>query len=357
MKRSTCLIIAATLAMAGCGKSPPGQPTQSAPAAAAAPAEASNGPGVADPSRAGFYDALKGKKVVFVPMSMGFDLPEGWAAVLKKELDRVGATFEIRDPNWNTGAGAQAITSIIGEKPDILLVQNPDVQSYGRLLKRAQDAGIHVVQVNMKSSTTTDAFVGADWVGIGETAAQSIVRECGKDSGKSGKVALVQGALTAAGSAYQRRGIDNVLSHHPEIRIVSDQASDWDASKARSITATVIQQHPDLCGIIGFWDGHDIGTAAALREAGKLDSVYLVTSGGGAQKASCDNVSNGNFDELISYDVPGQARDLLSVFKLLLQTNPKSGSQPFALYSPNKIITKASMRPDSCWTTEGLKAN
>ncbi len=61
-------------------------------------------------------------------------------------------TFDVRDPNWSTDAGAQAITSLISEKPDVIVVHNPDVQSYARLLKQAEEAGIYVVQVNMRSS-------------------------------------------------------------------------------------------------------------------------------------------------------------------------------------------------------------
>ena len=101
---------------------------------------------------------------------MGFDLTEGWYAGLKKELEPLGVNFVIRDPNWNTDAGAQAVTSLITEKPDVIVVHNPDVQTYAKLLQTAEDAGIYVVQINMRSAYRSSAFVGADWVEIGETA-------------------------------------------------------------------------------------------------------------------------------------------------------------------------------------------
>ena len=55
------------------------------------------------------------------------------------------------------------------------------------------------------------------------------------------QVAITQGVLTAAASIYQMQGINNVLSKHPEIQLVSNQAADWDATKAKNIAATV---HP-----------------------------------------------------------------------------------------------------------------
>lgn len=222
--------------------------------------------GIDDPTRAPYYDSFKGKRVAYVPVAMGFDLTEGWADGLKTALEPLGVTFDVRDPNWNTDAGAQVITALISEKPDVIVVHNPDVQSYARLLKRAEEAGIYVVQVNMRSSYSTDVFVGADYVGMGEQIGQRLVDKCSPANGGSGKVAITQGVLTAAASVYQMQGINNVLSQHADMQIVSNQAADWDSTKAKNIAATVIQQHPDLCAITGFWDVMDIGTAAAIKD-------------------------------------------------------------------------------------------
>ncbi len=306
--------------------------------------------GIDDPTREPFYSALDGKKVVFVPVAMGFDLTEGWAAGIRGQLEPLGISFEIRDPSWNTDAGAQAITSLISEKPDAIVVHNPDVQSYARLLKRAEEAGIYVVQVNMNSAYSTDAYVGTDYVGLGEKMANRLIEECSPANGGSGKVAVVQGVLTAAASAYQMQGINTVLSQHPDMEIVSNQAADWDGTKARNITSTVIQQHPDLCGVVGFWDVMDLGTGAAIQESGK--DIFLITSGGG-NKTACDGLENGTYSEVVSYDVPGQARDIATMIEHLLQHGQEPGSVKSTLFSPLTFMTKDNIGPGSCWTLEG----
>lgn len=308
--------------------------------------------GLVDAARQPTLDKLAGKTVIFVPISMSFDLSEGWAAVMRKEATRLGYKLEIRDANWSTDTGTRAITQAISEKPDILIVQNFDVSSYSRLLRRAEDAGIKIIQVNMKSTFQTDAFVGADWFGIGDYAARRMIDRCGTGTGGSGKIALIQGPATAAASVFQLNAISTALAGRTDISIVASQTGDWDQSKARSIAATIIQQHPDLCGIIGFWDGMDIGTGAAIAESGK--HVYLITSGGG-NKPSCQAIANGTFDELISFDVPAEGRDLNDAIKILLQSPYKAGDFKFLLYAPNKVITKASLAPDSCWDLDALK--
>ncbi|MEP9399035.1 sugar ABC transporter substrate-binding protein [Mesorhizobium sp. KR2-14] len=301
--------------------------------------------GIDDPTRS-YYDSFKGKRIAFLPVAMGIDLTEGWAAGLKEAFAPLGVTFDIRDPNFNTDAGAQALTALITEKPDVIVVHNPDVQSYARLLKKAEEAGIYVVQVNMRSAYSTDVFVGADYVAMGEQIGQRLLDKCSPANGGSGKVAITQGVLTAAASVYQMQGINNVLSQHPDMQIVSNQAADWDSTKARNITATVIQQHPDLCGVTGFWDVMDIGTAAAIKESGK--DVYMLTQGGGSRLA-CDGLTDGSYSEVAVFFVPGQARDMATMIKHLLQQGQAPGSTRTTLFTPLTFLTKDNMTPASCW--------
>jgi len=218
--------------------------------------------------RAPYYDALKGKKVVFVPLAMGFDLTEGWAAIMRKQAADLGYDFDIRDPNWSTDAGTRAITAIIAEKPDVAIIHNPDLQSYARLAQRLVKAGVKVLQVNLESTNSTDYYVGADWVKVGLIQANVLVEKCGAGSGTSGKIAILEGQPTAASNLYELFAYYNVFADHPEIQVVADQAATYDPAKARAIIETVLQQHPDLCGIVGNWDNQDVGAGAAVEAAG-----------------------------------------------------------------------------------------
>jgi simple sugar transport system substrate-binding protein/ribose transport system substrate-binding protein len=253
----------------------------------------------------------------------------------------------VRDPNWNTNAGAQAFTALIAEKPAVIVIHNPDVQTYAKLIKKAEDEGIYVIQINMRSAQASTAFVGADWVDIGERNTEAVAAAC---KGKSNNIAIVQGAPTAATSAYTLKGVENVLAKNPQLKVVSNQAADWDAAKAKALTQTVLKQHPDICGIVGFWDGMDIGTAAAIKEAGLTGKVFLATSGGGEQKGSCDLVKSGAFDLDQSYDVPTQAADMSAMIKWLVQGGVKPGAAKQNIYTTLIPITKDNAgKEGTCW--------
>jgi ribose transport system substrate-binding protein len=303
-----------------------------------------------------YYQKLKGKKVAFVPITMGFDLTQGWYAAMKRQADELGYEIIVRDPNWSIDAGAQALSQLIDEKPDILIFHAIDMQAYNKLIKKAVDAGINVIQINLKSPNNGDAYVGGDWYRSSAMEADELIRHCSTEHGKNGKVAILQGVPTGPANQIGQMAIQDKLKGRKDITIVADQAADWDATKAHNVAATILKQHPDLCGFIGNWDNHDVGAAAAIKESGLQGKVVVVTHGGGQQQAGCDNIANGNFTSYVKWDVRGQARDLNDTIKMLLQTKPKPGSAPFALYTPLEVLTKDNLRPNSCWTLDEIKA-
>jgi ribose transport system substrate-binding protein len=196
--------------------------------------------------------------------------------------------------------------------------------------------------------------VGADWVEIGELGAKALVAHCAPGKSVSNKVAIIQGIPTGAADVYQMRGVWNVLEKYPEIQVVSQQAGSYDPAKARSIMATIIQQHPDLCGVFGIWDSQDAGAGSALQEAGKADQVFSVTSGGG-NKTACENLRKGLFDYMISYDAPLLGEIAAAKVAELLETKDKAGTRKTTYFTPLKIITRENANDHNCWTLDDLK--
>lgn len=301
-----------------------------------------------------YQKTFEGKTVAFVPVTMGWDLTQGWMAAVQRDADRLGYELTIRDSNYSVDAGAQAISQLINEKPDIIIVQNADMQAYVKLIQRAMSAGINVIQMNMKTPVNSDAFIGGDWYGVGVETAKEAARLCG--AGTSGKIAVIQGPVTAPPNQLGVAGVEDALVDYPDVKLVATQAADWDASKAHSIASTIIKQHDDLCGFIGLWDNMDVGIAAAIREAGKQDQIKLVSTGGGNTSLGCTNVESGAFSSYVKVDTRDQAKTLASAIQVLLQTKPEPGTQPFAVYTENKILTPDTVAPTSCWTVDEIKA-
>lgn len=308
-----------------------------------------------NPGPTAYENALKGKRVVLVPMTMGFDLAQGWNHFIGEEVKAFGGIWETRDPNWSVDAGAQAITDLISSanKPDVLIVQSPDINSYSRLYKRAQDAGIFVIQLDNPSNFASDVFAGSDWKKLGELEAEAVIKGCGPNSSK--KIGVIQGDQVNASSLDQWAGVQAVLEKNPEFKVVGQPDSNWDPTTARNAATTLLQQNPDVCGIIDFWDATAQGTAAAIRDAGLKDKVFLVTTGGGEQ-IDCNLLEDGTFGAIVTSELVRQSHDVVTAIKLLLQGNEKPGDKARYLYTLERARTKADLAPGVCWSQKAIEA-
>jgi ribose transport system substrate-binding protein len=316
------------------------------PAVALAQEEA--GTKTAHELRADYDKNVKGKTIAFLPIATGVPLMDEWGTVIKTEAEWRGMNFVIRDPNNNPAAMQQALTALVDEKPDVIVVQNPSVTLLQKELKRAEAQGTHVIQMNMSSNYKSDAFVGADWFEVGRMLAEDVVKACGTGSGTSGKVQIVQGELTAAASVDQIAGVMDTLNKDKAIKVVSNQAAAWDANNALNITATVIQQHPDLCASIGFWGIMQSGAAQAIRNAGKIDKVKVYASGEGSQ-LDCDQVNQGNFYKFLSYTAGEQGRDAFLAAVALLEGDAKPGSSHKEYYTRPIWLDKSNASGANCY--------
>ena len=298
--------------------------------------------------RADYDKDLKGKTIAFLPIATGVPLMDEWGQVIKTEAEWRGMRFVIRDPNNNPAAMQQALTALVDEKPDVLVVQNPSVTLLMKELRRAEQQGTHVIQMNMSSNYKSDAFVGADWYEVGRMLAEDVVKQCGSGTKTSGEVQIVQGELTAAASVDQIAGIMDVLNKDKAIKVVSNQAALWDANNALNITSTVIQQHPDLCASVGFWGIMQSGAAQAIRNAGKIGQVKVYASGEGSQ-LDCDQVMQGNFYKFLSYKAGEQGHDAFFAAVSLLENGAKPGSKHDEYYTRPVWLDKTNASGANCY--------
>ena len=101
----------------------------------------------------------EGKKVIFVPISMGISLTEAWVKRMREHAELGGYTVDVKGAAFNTGVMSELLATEIFEKPDVLVVHNPTVQLLSRQIKQAEADGIKVVQMNLQSNQPSTAFV------------------------------------------------------------------------------------------------------------------------------------------------------------------------------------------------------
>jgi ribose transport system substrate-binding protein len=285
--------------------------------------------------RQAFDAAVVGKRVVWVPIYLGV-LESQWTIKMKDHFEKWGIKFETRDPNFDADVQLQSVTSAINQHPDVLVVQNPSTTFLVNEIKRAMEAGIYVVQINMGSNVQSDAYVGADSFESGRLIAEEIAKECG--SGTSGKVAFIAGEATAAISVDELKGATEVFAKHPNINLVSTQPANWDATKANQLTTSIVQQHPDLCAIWGAWGPMTLGAAQAVKNANLLGKVKVYTISDG-QQPDCAALQQGLFTKALSLRGDMQGEAIANTILNLLQGGEKPGSEHLLVYTPQYWMT------------------
>jgi ribose transport system substrate-binding protein len=301
-----------------------------------------------------YHAAMQGKTVGFVPMALGFDMAQAYDGAMRSQAEALGYTYIVRDPNWSVEGAVQVAEQFVAEGVDIMVIHPLDDKAFNRVLRKAKDAGIQVIFLNLRSGAGTDTmggdvFIGADHYSAGKAKVELAAKFC---EGKSNKVALIQAPLTNAVGIAETAGFMEQLKLHPELQLVAQQSADADANKAKSIAATILKQNPDLCAIVDQWDGQGIGIPAAIEEAGLKDQVALITSGSGSQANACDKVADGSYAAYVSSNIGTQTEILGATIAQMLQTDPPAGDKPYQIYVNSPIFTKESLASTPCWNLD-----
>jgi ABC-type sugar transport system substrate-binding protein len=189
---------------------------------------------------------------------------------------------------------------------------------------------------------------------LGHINAEKLVEKCSPKNGGNGKIAVLEGTPNNPTNYIGMLAFQDVMAENPEMKVVADQAADWDATKAHTVTATILHQNPDLCGLFGLWDGQDSGTVAAIHEAAMEDKVFLVSQGA-AESASCAMIADGSYDFYVSYNIRELSKHINDAVAVILQAPAEETMRPFAIYVRPQQLTKDPIKPDSCWKIDDIK--
>jgi ribose transport system substrate-binding protein len=284
--------------------------------------------------------ALEGKKIVFITAAMMFEVVQAWEYVIRTESKKLGMEYQLVDAVMQPDLLHQGLKSQIKKHPDIIVIHNMGVQQLARDIAKAEKNGIHVIQLSLPSLYISDVYVGLDMEKVGRSMVEEIVKDIGKGSGTSGKLAILAGSLSSNDAVIFGRVKDEIFAKHPEIKVVLYQATGWKPSKARELTAMVLQQHPDLAGIWGYYGLHTIAAGHSVKEAGLQDKVKVYTQGD-ASKPTWDAIEAGLLDKVWAYNPLRQGYDVMNAVKMILQDGDrKAGKKKLSLFTSFDQINK-----------------
>ncbi|MCK9906769.1 substrate-binding domain-containing protein, partial [Frankia sp. Cpl3] len=85
---------------------------------------------------------------------------------------------------------------------------------------------------------------------------------------------------------------------HPDIKIVAQQAADFERGKALSVMENILQANPEIDAVYAANDEMALGALAAIEAAGRLDKITLI--GCDAVDPALDAIRQGKMEATIA---------------------------------------------------------
>jgi len=278
--------------------------------------------------------AMAGKRVAFVPIAVeGFDLAGQWIVEMQRAFDDVGVEFTVHDPSFDTDKMVQIIDGLISEGVDALILHNPDVGVLSEQIRKAREAGIYVVVLNLLSNESADVFIGGDVTTMARDIANYGADDC--EARGLSKVAVLDNWGTDSWSIQANAGWDPVFEERG-LEVVSRQQGQADPGVAAEVATAILQQNDDLCAIFSVWDIPALGIGQAVATAGRTGdvAVYAMDS----SSLTCQAIEAGTVTATAAYHVPGMGVAAAVAVQSLFQNDPGAGTTRAVTYVPHTII-------------------
>ncbi|RFU83124.1 ABC transporter substrate-binding protein [Streptomyces triticagri] len=169
------------------------------------------------------------------------------------------------------------ITSMISRKVDALILDAVDAKSVAGSVKKAKEAGIHVIAYDRLAEGPIDGYVTFDNEFVGELQGRELLKALDEGGSKKDKIVVINGAPTDPNAAVFKRGALSVLSSTVQVAKSYDTKG-WSPALARDQMTEAIEAlgTDEIAGVYSANDGMAGGAIAALKAAG-LNELPPVT--------------------------------------------------------------------------------
>ncbi len=161
----------------------------------------------------------------------------------------------------------QLFDTAIARKAAAIVLDNAGADATIAAVKKAKDAGIPSFLVDREINATGTAV--AQLVSNNYQGATLGAEEFAKLMGEEGDYVELIGKETDTNAGIRSKGYNDTLSQYPKLKKVAAQSANWNQAEAFQKMQTIIQQFPNIKGVISGNDTMALGAYAALKAAGK----------------------------------------------------------------------------------------
>ena len=178
----------------------------------------------------------------------------------------------------DTSAQIDIVNQMIVKKVDALVIAPADSKALASVLKKAQDAGIKVVNIDnqldadvLKSKGMEVPFVGPN----NRKGAKLVGDYLAKQLTAGDQVGIIEGVPTTTNAQQRTAGFKDAMEA-AQMKIVSTQSGNWEIDKGNAVASAMLNEYPNLKALLAGNDSMALGAVSAVRAAGKAGKVQVV---------------------------------------------------------------------------------
>lgn len=230
------------------------------------------------------------KKIVVGFSQIGAE--SGWRTAntesIKSEAEKRGITLKFADAQQKQENQIKALRSFIAQGVDVIAFSPVVETGWQPVLTEIKRAKIPVVLTDRAVEVTDPSlyvtFIGSDFVEEGRRAGEWLA----KASNGKAVIAELVGTPGSAPAIDRKKGFEEVLAKHPDMKIVKSQSGDFTRAKGKEVMESFLKS-PDgkqITALFAHNDDMALGAIQAMEEAGiKPGKDILIVSIDGVKGA------------------------------------------------------------------------
>jgi ribose transport system substrate-binding protein len=230
------------------------------------------------------------------------NLAEPWrqamnAAVEQEAKNHADIRIICADAHQDNDEQVSQIRSFLSQKIDLLMVSPNEAAPLTPVIKEVFDARIPVIVIDRAIlGDSYTCFVGGDNKVIGRQAGEFIAEVL---NGK-GNIVEIKGLAGSPPAVDRSVPMREVLSHHPDIKIIAEFEARWLRDDANQQFPSVLQAHEDIDLVYAHNDPMAMGAYLAAKNVGREKDIIFVGVDGlpgsdGGAKMVLDGVLRSTF--------------------------------------------------------------
>jgi ribose transport system substrate-binding protein len=287
-------------------------------------------------------------KMVFIPYAPD-TVSSAWSTGIEEVLKTQQIIeYKLLDGQAKVDVQISLIDTAITEGVDAIFLQPVDSVAVGPSIKKAKEAGIPVITLNIDSTEAHAAHVEMNHY----FGAIAIGEKMGEMMGGKGNVVILNAPPGIIIRDQRTNGFIKGLEKYPDIKVVADQNAEWGRKKAQDVLSALMVANKDITGVYGVNDQMALGAVDVLKSNNLLGKV--VVFGNDGEKAAVESIEAGELTGTQYTDVFQQGRFAGSVATVLATggVSAEAFQDQSHLLMPYFILTKENVsliQPNQRW--------